>query len=189
MNLKTCGVPAALTAALGLLLLTEPAAAATFTYDGTTVGAPTWNRPIEDGSALSANGNAVPFSVFQFQVTQAGDYTFNSQQAGTFNGFIFVYQGTFNPLTPLNNFLAANNNITPGNQTQSRIQNLSLVTGLDYFFVTTGVQNTDFGTFRNSILGGPGDAVPTPEPASVVGFLALGAGGVLSRKRDRHPVI
>lgn len=182
-----------------------PAQAGTFSYAGTTVGGPTWNRPIETpfgdpagicelgdnpveipcgGNGLSTNGTVVSYNVLNFAVDISGLYNFNSQQAGAFNGFIFIYQGSFNPTLPINNFLAANNNIIPSNRTQSAINNLNLTAGTSYFFVTTGNTNVDAGTFNNSIQG-PGTISAIPEPLSGLGLLLFGAGAIGQlRKRN-----
>jgi hypothetical protein len=136
------------------------------------------------GNGLSTNGTTVAYSVFNFAVDQTGAYTFNSQQVTTFNGFIFIYQGTFNPSLPLNNFYSANNNVIPSNKTQSVITNLNLTAGTSYFFVTTGNVNTDSGVFAN-LIQGPGNITAIPEPFSVLGMLFFGAGAVGQLRKQK----
>jgi hypothetical protein len=49
-----------------MALWTGTARAAPIVYNGTAVGGPTWNRPLEDLSALSGVGTNVPYDVFAF---------------------------------------------------------------------------------------------------------------------------
>ena len=51
-----------------------------FTYTGTTVGGPTFNRPLANGNnaptSLSAVGTAVAYDVVSFSVATSGTYSF-----------------------------------------------------------------------------------------------------------------
>ncbi len=67
------------TAFIAVTLCTQLAGAQTFL--GSTAGGPTWNRPIAGNPPtppVSAVGTAVPFDVFSFQVSVAGNYDFLS---------------------------------------------------------------------------------------------------------------
>jgi hypothetical protein len=145
------------------------APAATVTYSGTTVGGPVWNRPVSNCAGLSGVGTATPYSTQQFYVTSAGAYDFFSNQSGGgtqpdggFDGFIFVYQDSFNPATPLTNCVAGNDDAAVIGL--SEILGLALDANRTYVYVTTGFGNTDAGPFSNQITGG-GNIVLGPAPA------------------------
>lgn len=158
--------------------------AAIFTVTGTTAGAPTFNRPLADLSGLSGIGTAVPYSVFRFTVSVAGDYTFLT--TGAFDTFALLYSGTFSPSSPLTNAVIANDDLLASPFTTSGFA-ATLSTGTAYSYVVTGFANTDFGAFSTTI-GGPGAITAVsavPEPTT---YLLLGMGlGVISLMRRRGP--
>jgi hypothetical protein len=174
--------------ALGLTAIMSPIApsaqAATLTYSGTTLGAPTWNRPNQGTppGGLNLTATAVPYSVFEFTVGTSGLYDFLSMTTN-WNNFTVLYQNAFNPSTPLINDIVANNNFNTNRL--SGFDDINLSTGTNYFFVTTGNANDQFGAFSNTITGdGPISAVtPVPEPATILGSLvAFGYGVYFNRK-------
>jgi hypothetical protein len=158
--------------------------AATFTYTGTTTGAPTWNRPVENfnspPTAISgASGEAVPYNSFGFMVSAPDNYVFRS--TANFDNYTFLYQNYFNPTNPLLNILIGNDdNPTIGLSGFTK----SLTAGTNYFLVTTGFDNPDVGTFRNTITGA-GNITPTsvPEPATILGSLVAIGYGVYARRK------
>src|SRR5262249_14519267 len=124
-------------------------------YAGTTSGAPTWNRPIENGSdppdTLSGVGTAVPYSSFAFTPATTGLYDFLSlgTNPSNWDNYTFLYQGGFDASNPLSNVVIGNDDFnTVG---RSGFNGVSLTAGTQYFFVTTGFSNDDFGDFNNSI--------------------------------------
>jgi hypothetical protein len=164
-----------------------PAPSNIFTFTGNTAGGPTFNRPLEDLSALSMVGTSVRYSVFDFGVTVSGDYTFLNTSAC--DGFDFLYANSFNPLAPLTNAIVANDDLL-GLTTSGFVA--SLVAGTHYFMVSTAFGNADFGAFSNTI-GGPGAIVTTPaavpEPHSVLLIgLALAMIGYSRRLRPPQAV-
>lgn len=159
------------------------AGATIFTREATTAGGATFNRPLEDLSGLSAVGVANRYETFQFRVTTSGDYTFLT--TGLFDTFDILYSGAFDPSHPLVGALNANDDLLPSPFTTSGFAS-SLVTGVDYFLVTTGFATTDFGAFSTTI-GGPGSVMfstPVPEPEQWL-LLSLGLGFVAWRSRRR----
>jgi hypothetical protein len=173
--------------ALGLTAIMSPIApsaqAVTLTYTGTTLGAPTWNRR-NPPTVLNGTATAVPYSVFEFTVGTSGLYDFLSTTTN-WNNFTVLYQNAFNPTTgnELINALVANND-KPTTRL-SGFDGISLSTGTNYFFVTTGSGNGQDGTFSNTITGpGPISAVTqVPEPATILGSLvAFGYGVYFNRK-------
>src|SRR5580698_4690093 len=89
------------------LLLPPPAHATSIAYNGTTLGGPTWNRPVENGddppTDLSGDGDAVPFDVHEFTVDTAGIYALVSNAIDPFgwDNYTFLYVNTFDPTAPL----------------------------------------------------------------------------------------
>lgn len=117
------------------------------------LGGPVWDRPLADGSDLSAVGMGVSYHVYgPFTVDTAGAYDFTSTQTG-WDGLIFVYQNNFDPNDQLTNYLAGNDDGAGGVGTSELTANL--VTGTEYFLITTAFAPEDFGPFTNTI-DGPG---------------------------------
>jgi hypothetical protein len=167
----------ALSALATACALAGPAQAAIYTFTGNTTGGPTYNRPLEDLSGLSAVGVGVNYATFSFTVGAAGDYSFLT--TGEFDTFITLYSGSFLPAASLTNAIVANDDLlAPPFTTSGFIATLS--TGTTYVLVTTGFDPGEFGAFSTTI-GGPG-VVAVPEPAAW-GMLALGLGVVALRRR------
>ena len=157
--------------------LASPAHAIIFTVTGNTTGAPTFNRPLEDLSGLSAVGTAVRYNVLNFSVSVAGDYTFLTTAA--FDPFVFLYSPSFSAASALTNAKIGNDDLL--GLTTSGFT-FTLATGVNYAYVATGFSNTDFGNFSTTI-GGPGVVNVVPEPQAyalmLLGLCAVG----LARRR------
>jgi hypothetical protein len=171
-----------------ILLITLASAAACHaalvTYDGSTVGQPTWNRPIQDGSfppsSLSSVGTAVPYEVVPFTVSQFGTYSMMSESLipASWDNYGLLYVDTFNANQPLLNALIGNDDFDVPPVIGLAGFNYDLNPGTPYYFVTTGFENTDVGTYRLTITG-PGDITLVPEPGQVamMALTILGAAG------------
>ena len=137
------------------------------TYTGNTSASPTYNRLLEDLSALSVVGTDVHYDSYGFSVDTSGTYTFLS--TAEFDNFAFLYSPSLNAALPLANALEGDDDLL-GLTTAGFA--FDLVAGVNYQFVTAGFGNTDFGAFSNTIAG-PGAITallpPTgvPEPASL----------------------
>lgn len=160
------------------------AQAGLISYSDTTTGAALWNRPA--GTGLSDVGTATPYSVASFWVDQTGLYSLQVLSAD-FDSYLFLYGGAFDASKQLTNLLTANDDY--GMSMLSRID-YSLTAGQQYFLVTTGFANYDFGSFTNQIAG-IGDislgTIPVsrsavPEPATL-GLLGLGLFGLYAGRR------
>ena len=155
-----------------------------FTRTGDTTGQPTFNRAVQDLSTLSTLGTDVNYDSFKFRVTASGDYTFLT--TGDFDTFDFLYSPIFTATNPLANATLANDDLLSFG-TSGFVA--SLIAGVDYVFVTTGFDSTEFGFF-SSTIGGPGSVVPSgvvaavPEPEAL-SLLAMGLGvaGFVRRRR------
>lgn len=163
-------------------------------YVGTTVGAPTWNRPLSGSPpvALSGVGTAVPYHVQPFFVKVGGTYALQSGSTipAGWDNFTFLYQLAFNSATPLTNVLI-------GNDDNPNIGQSGFTFGLtaftQYYMVTTGFANGDSGSFTNTIQDVPGGnpagtimlgAIPEPSPMALAGVAGLL--GLLGRTASRR---
>ena len=160
-----------------LLCCALPGWAWEFTYTATTSGpGPTWNRPVEDLSALSTLGTNVRYQVQSFVAPVTGSYLLQSIATPTWDNFLVLYRGAFNAATPFVNAIAANDDYpTFGIIGESRIVQ-TLTAGLTYNVVTTGYFNSSTGTFTNTI------STATPEPATWM-MIVFGVSVLLMRRR------
>lgn len=154
---------------------------------GSTVGGPTFNRPLAGSppTGTSGVGTAVSYNSFTFGVDTSENYVFLlSGLTANYDTFLALYQGVFNPSTPLANVLVANDDLTTGNFSQSGFVR-ALVAGQTYTAVVTGFDNTDRGDYSLRIRAESLGPV-VPEPATwammIVGFAAVG-GSLRSRRK------
>ncbi len=111
------------------------------------LGGSVWDRPLASGTGLQAIGTGVSYHVYgPFNVDTAGSYAFSSDQ--DYDGFIFLYQNSFDPNSPLVNFVAGNDDSGPGS-----VITTNLETDRNYYFITTSYAPDDFGTFTTTISG------------------------------------
>jgi len=181
MTAASFALAAPLLAAAALCGWALPAQAAIITVTGDTTGQPTFNRPLEDLSALSSVGIAVRYEAITFSTNVSGDYTFLT--TGAFDTFSILYNGSFEPTSALTNALVANDDLIAPPFTTSGFAH-SLTAGSTYVLVTTGFDGAAFGAYSTTI-GGPGGLTLVPEPAAC-GMLALGlASMALQGRRER----
>lgn len=151
------------------LLLSSLAKADVISYSGTTLGSPTFNRPIGNGDdppdTLSLDTDATPFDSHEFQVTIPGLYSLFSLSTDPlfWDNYTFLYSSSFDSANPLTNVVIGNDD---NPDTGSSGFNATLVTGVNYFFITTGFSNFDAGAFDNTITLLQAEDIPPDPPAT-----------------------
>ena len=123
-------------------------------YGDTTFGG-VFNRP-STLSTLSSTATAVRFVAQPFFPNDDATCTiYGTQEGNDFDGFLLLYDGPFNPASPLTNLVALNDDHLTAEDGlgigTSRVLLQDLLFTNDYTLVTTGFTNPDFGTFTNHI--------------------------------------
>ncbi len=141
-------------------------------YTDTTVGAPTFNRPITGSPPfiLSSIGTDVNYSAYTFTAPVTANYNFLSvgTAPAAWDNFTVLYNGSFDPAAPAANGILANDDFPAAGR--SGFDGVALTGGNQYVFVTTAFFNGDAGTFANTItqrgLSAGGD-IPDASPAGL----------------------
>ena len=170
----------ALPALLAMSVVAGPACAVVISYSGNTTDAFTFQRPVEDLSALSAIGTAAHFDAFSFVAASSERYQFLT--TGVFDTFVILYGNPFSPLAPLGQALVANDDASTAALNVSGLS-WNLTAGRSYTYVVTGFDNDEYGSFQTTIES---VAAPVPEPGTWL-LLAAGLGLVSGAKRWTSP--
>ena len=158
--------------------LTQTAHADLVTWTGNTSGGPTFDRPFADFSDFSPNGFGVSYRTHAFTVDTDGDYSIVATGLA-FDTFLFLYENLFNPMSPLDNGVAGNDDAVSLNTSGFES---SLITGTTYVLVMTGFDSSQAGPYSITVAG-PGVISAVPEPTAGL-LLALGL-AVVARARQR----
>ena len=160
-------------------------------WAGTTVGGPAFNRPAQP--AQSTNG-VLPTALSGVRATYDA-HTYNSTTDGiatitsacttpnSWNNYLVVYQGAFDPSHPLNNVLAAVdggyndqiylNYITQGAFTSVASLRLNLSANQTYTIVTTGTASSSAGAYVGTVTADPVAAAPVATFSGTLGGALL----------------
>jgi hypothetical protein len=161
-------------------------------FTGTTVGGPTWNRPLggtPPTPPASTVGTATRYQALTFTVSSTGLYDLLSVATNPVNwdNYTHLYVTAFDPLNQFTNILRGNDDFP--NIGRSGFSGVSLTAGLNYIFVTSGFANADFGAYELRISG-PGTAtlvnsnvVPEPSTYALMATGLVGLVGVARRRR------
>jgi hypothetical protein len=151
MRTKRLGV--AVLCAGGLLMWSEPVRADLFqAFAGNTTGAPTFNRPIGDGST-GLSGNQVRYQAQGFRLLSTAQCLINSAQ--DYDGYLHLYRASFDPGKPLSNLIDGDDDGELG-QGSSRIphdlgvNSIALSAGT-YTLVNSGFNLGQTGAFQDFI--------------------------------------
>lgn len=145
-------------------------------FGGTTVGGPTWNRPLdafepnEPPTGLSLVGTDVSYQAREFRVESSGRYTILVEGIDPldWDNFAALYRGEFDPSNPLSGIISANEDLARVVGAAGFFE-VALAPG-DYTLVVSGYGNADVGAFEAHVFG---ELAIVPEPTSL-GSLALG---------------
>ena len=152
-------------------------------YVNTTVGGPTWDRPVGAGPSISGLG-PVNYHEQPFFVDTTGLYTIDSLQFDppAWDGYIHIYENSFNPIDQLTGLIAGDDD-GPGGIGTSQVLDLNLNSGTQYFIITSGFAAGDAGMFENTVSGaGTATFGLVPAPASLA---LIGLGGLVGGRRRR----
>jgi hypothetical protein len=133
------------------LAAAAPSAGGVQVLQGSTVGGPVFNRPTEDGSALS--GVIAPYQIQGFRLETESDCLIGQHQS--FDGVLFLYRGGFNPASPLTNFVDGDDDDVLVARSSEFVRTLEPAV---YFVVTTGYLASEAGSYTTTIncsLGQP----------------------------------
>ncbi|HRX87210.1 MAG TPA: hypothetical protein P5572_19460, partial [Phycisphaerae bacterium] len=123
-------------------------------WNGTTAGGPLWDRPYFI-AGISSQG-PVSYHAMQFSVPVGGRYHFESVVNDNVN-FNFLYQGTFNAVTPLTNLLdygLGNGNAPNGSPPGTSIIDALLIEETNYTYVTSQwAESTPAQPFVTTVTG------------------------------------
>jgi hypothetical protein len=178
-TILVCSIALPFTASAGLI-----------TINGSTLGDPTWNRPIGSGPNLSGNETAVAYDVILFQVDVSTTYDFLSTATtpASWDNYLFLYQNSFDSLNQLTNLIIGNDDFPAVGR--SGFNGVALSTGVNYFAVTSGFGNDNAGDFTLNISSNLGTAfipsmndVPAPASLAILGLALFGTGILRRRKK------
>lgn len=161
-----------------MLMVGASAHADTYSAAGTiSLSDPTFNRPVSLTS-LSGVGTAVHYNQLVIGFATPGSYDFRmvATPAGSFDTFLALYSGLFDPAAPLTNLLALNDDFT--NVASGSGFTFALQANQFYSVISTAFSNTGTGSYLTTATS------VVPETATY-GLMALGLAVVGAAVRRR----
>ena len=125
-------------------------AQAAFSFYGTNVSGPTFNRPNTVLVPPTLSGKITRYSSQALFTNATGTCSFTSVQEGGFDGAILLYQSSFDPANPLIHLVAASDNSALG-VGFSEITGVPLAGNQSYYLVTAGSEPASEGTFTTFV--------------------------------------
>jgi len=137
------------------------------TFVGNTSVGPTWTRPVQGNPPTSLSTSTPRYNVQSFKLLNDSNCYIVSAQG--YDGYLFIYQGSFNPASPLDNVVSGDDDGVFGIGTSylpygapTSPTHLNLTAGT-YYLVTTGFGTSSYGAFQNTIhCEAPGVGTATP---------------------------
>lgn len=190
--LKTSAIARTLLATIVLSSATAASAfAASYTYSDTlSASSPSYVRPLRSFGDYR-------YSAFGFNASQTGAYQITTE-APTYDGYLFLYSGSFDPLDPLKNLIQSSDD---GTSTMNSSLIAQLAAGINYFVI-----NTTYSTFASNAefypnaagftttINGPGtitaiNEVPEPETYTLLlaGLGLMGFAAILRKPTNQRP--
>ena len=169
------------------VISTTSALAADYTYnDILSASSPSFIRP-------GRSFGDYRYSSFGFSVSATGSYQLTTQ-APTYDGYLFLYTGSFDAGNPGNNLLSSNDDA--GGYMSSSLSTI-LSAGVNYYAVNTtySVASSNANFYPNAAglsltISGPGNVTPlaaVPEPETYAMLLAgLGMMGFVARRKVKR---
>lgn len=123
---------------------------------GSTVDQPRFDRANENCTARDPNATNTAYQDQIFRVEVSGDYSIRTRfdVDAPFDGFISLYEGSFNPLDPVSGCVVGDDD-GPDGTLDAQIESVTLLAGRSYHLVTSSFDNTETGQFSTRI-DGPG---------------------------------
>jgi hypothetical protein len=131
---------------------------------GNLVGPATYNRLQEfvhatcddgAGEVLSGAGNAVFYDVYQIHSVAGEVLTATATADPTFDSYLALYCGPFNPANPFTNALAGDDDDGPGfDAAFTPGDNITLLPNTTYYLVVTSFANGESGAYTLELGGG-----------------------------------
>jgi hypothetical protein len=121
-------------------------------FIGNTTGKPTYTRPnpfLQVGGSCTNSYDIVNFESYKFKASISGTYIFSTCGNASWDTFLALYQGTFNPSGGClgNNAIAANDDACSYQSTL----NVNLIAGQEYTLVVSAYSSSSFGAYTVSI--------------------------------------
>ncbi|OAB47378.1 S-layer homology domain-containing protein [Paenibacillus antarcticus] len=118
---------------------------------------------VYSGDQLFPGDEERNYFIKKFVPSVTGEYTIEVIDDGGLDTFMLIYQGSFDPVQPLVNAIAANDD---SDYEDSRIPDQSLTAGTDYYVIMTSYSNGETGHVKFKISGPGGVLVTDPGAAA-----------------------